>query len=192
MALVIRNLCKFFAEKVIFDHFNYTFSDTGIYVLLGKSGRGKTTFLRIIAGLDKEYSGTVTSERVAFSFQEYRLFPTLTALENITKILWENPTEAKINEAKALLKTLGFSDADTDRYPNELSGGMKQRVSLCRALLSEKKVLLLDEPFKEIDDTLCEKLRSILKQESKRRLIILTTHNLEILGDLEKTVFALD
>lgn len=188
MPLTIKNLSKTFGNKVIFDNFNYSFDETGIYVLVGDSGRGKTTLLRIISGLDKDYVGEVSVDTVSYAFQEYRLFPVLTALENITKILWEHPAQEHVELSRNLLASLGFSDADMLLYPQALSGGMKQRVSLCRAILAKSRILLLDEPFKELDGALHERLRSILAKEAKERLIILTAHNLDALGDLKRTV----
>ena len=192
MSLIIKKLKKNFGSKTVFDEFSYTFEECGIYVLVGPSGRGKTTLLRIIAGLDKDYTGEVDTQSVAYAFQEYRLFPMLSALGNITHILWEHPTEDQISDAKALLTSFGFSESDMHLYPNALSGGMKQRVSLCRALLADKKILLLDEPFKELDDTLRERLRKILSLEAPKRLIILTAHTLDALGDLNRTIVTLE
>ena len=192
MPLTINNLHKAFGDKVVFDNFSYSFSDNGIYVLVGDSGRGKTTLLRIISGLDKDYAGEVLSDTAAYAFQEYRLFPVLNALENIAKILWERPTKEQIETTRNLLSTLGFSDADMLLYPNALSGGMKQRVSLCRAILAKKKILLLDEPFKELDGILHERLRTVLAKEAEERLIVLTAHNLNALGDLKRTVVPIE
>lgn len=192
MSLAIKNLTKKFSDKVVFENFSYDFAQNGIYALIGKSGRGKTTLLRIIAGLDTEYTGEIRREKAAYVFQEYRLFPTLTAIKNITSILWEHPTKEQEQRAKEFLYALGFADADMNLYPEALSGGMKQRVSLGRAILSDKKILLLDEPFKELDDALCAKLCELLEIQAKNRLILLTTHNLRTLGDLEKTVLSLD
>lgn len=188
MSLIIKNLRKSFGEKVIFDDFTYTFENSGIYALVGDSGKGKTTLLRMIAGLDKNYTGEILTDQVAYVFQEYRLFPVLNAIDNITKILWKQPTDEQIQSAASLLATLGFSKEDMLLYPNALSGGMKQRVSLCRALLADKKILLLDEPFKELDSTLREQLRKILAEEAKKRLILLSAHSLDALGDLERTI----
>lgn len=188
MPLVINCLHKAFEKKLIFDNFSYTFDQTGIYVLTGDSGKGKTTLLRMIAGLDKEYTGEIQAEKAAYAFQEYRLFPVLNALENITNILWKKPTDIEIQAAKSLLCSLGFTEKDMLLYPQALSGGMKQRVSLCRALLSKKSILLLDEPFKELDSSLREQLRKILAEESKHRLIIVTAHTPDVLGDLDRTI----
>ena len=192
MPLVIRNLKKSFGSKTIFDGFSYTFEECGIYVLVAPSGRGKTTLLRVIAGLDKDYTGEIDAKSASYAFQEYRLFPMLNALENITHILWEHPKADQIANAKTLLASLGFSESDMQLYPNALSGGMKQRVSLCRALLADRKILLLDEPFKELDDALRERLRKILSLEAGKRLIILTAHTLDALGDLKRTIIALE
>ncbi len=192
MSLVIKDLHKRFGEKTIFEDFSYDFPKAGIFALVGDSGRGKTTLLRIIAGLDKDFKGTVSKTDCAYAFQEYRLFPTLNALENITKILYKNPSDVEIREARTLLEYFGFSNEDMMLFPSALSGGMKQRVALCRAFLAKKEVLLLDEPFKELDITLREKLRDLLDEESKARLIILSAHSLDALGDLSRTIIKLN
>ena len=191
MPLAIKNLTKSFGNKVIFENFNYTFSDKGIYVLVGNSGRGKTTLLRMIAGLDKDFKGEITKAKTAYAFQEYRLFPTLNALDNITKVLYEKPTEAETKEAKQFLTQMGFADIDLRLFPAELSGGMKQRVALCRAFLSKTEILLLDEPFKELDAKLRTVLREQMKKSAENRLIIMTAHSQEALGDLKKTIIDL-
>jgi ABC-type sugar transport system ATPase subunit len=116
MALVIKNLKKNYGAKTIFDGFDYTFNERGIYVLVGPSGRGKTTLLRIISGLDTDYLGKVVTEPAAYAFQEYRLFPVLNALENITNILWEHPSEKQIADAKSLLAFLGFSESVSSSF----------------------------------------------------------------------------
>ena len=190
--LIIKNLKKRFGDKVIFENFNYTFSEKGLFVLVGNSGRGKTTLLRMIAGLDKDFIGEITMTKVAYAFQEYRLFPTLNALENITKILYEKPSEDETESARNLLKSFGFTEADTLLYPPELSGGMKQRVALCRAFLSKQSVLLLDEPFKELDAHLRAKLCDLIEKEAKERLIIMTAHSLDALSDLDRTILSLE
>ena len=89
MSLKIKNLFKSFEEKTIFRDFTYYFQETGVYALRGESGVGKTTLLRIIAGLDKKYYGTVSgggAKHVSFCFQEHRLFSHLSAFDNVLKI----------------------------------------------------------------------------------------------------------
>ena len=181
MSLEIKNLSKAFGQKTIFSEFSYSFSDKGIYILRGKSGIGKTTLLRIIAGLDKDYIGAVIGGgigRVSFAFQEYRLFPQLSALENVMISSKDNSDTDK-RRALALLTRLGFSFEDMSLFPSELSGGMKQRVSLARAFMKNAPVILLDEPTKELDSSLCERVSAIIKEIAKDKLVILVTHKEE-------------
>ena len=181
MSLKIHDLSKSFGQKTILTGFSYDFSDTGVYILRGKSGIGKTTLLRIIAGLDKEYSGNVLGGgigNVSFAFQEYRLFPELSALENVM-LAKPNNNEADRNSAIEMLTQLGFSSADMNLIPSELSGGMKQRVSLARAFLKSTPILLLDEPTKELDALLCELVCKMIRKIAETRLVILVTHKEE-------------
>ena len=137
---------KRFGRKEIFKDFNYSFSDTGLYVIKAKSGVGKTTLLRIIAGLDKDYTGTVSgllNGDVSMHFQEYRLFDSLSALDNVCELAYDTPNAENIDTAKRLLISLGLCEDELLLSPKELSGGMKMRVSLARAVLKEGKCLHL-------------------------------------------------
>ena len=178
MSVKIKNLSKSFGKKVIFSDFSYDFGDNGVYILRGESGIGKTTLLRMIAGLDKNFSGEIIgggTGNVSFAFQEYRLFPELSAIDNVMIASGDNSDADKI-EALSLLSRLGFSAEDTSLLPSELSGGMKQRVSLARALMKKAPVLLLDEPTKELDPALCEKVCEMIKKCAEERTVILVTH----------------
>lgn len=187
MNLSINNLSKSFGKKQIFKDFSYEFSSTGIYLISGDSGIGKTTLLRMIAGLDKLFIGEISGGgigNVSFAFQEYRLFPNLSAVENVmTAESTEN--EVAFLKAKALLSELGFSDEDMKLFPRELSGGMKQRVSLARAFLKNSPILLLDEPTKELDEGLSKTVLDMIKREAERRLVIMVTHSKEDFVSLE-------
>lgn len=189
MSLKIVNLSKKFGKKTIFDGFSYKFSDFGIYAITGESGRGKTTLLRLISGLDRKFEGEISGgdfDNVSVSFQEYRLFPQLSVIENVTEV-----SGVSVSEAEKLLLRLGFSAEDLKLLPGELSGGMKQRVSLARAFLKKSPILLLDEPTKELDDALKATLYSIIKEESKMRLVIFVSHNRADIEFLNPTVINL-
>lgn len=186
MTLNISNLSKFFGKKQIFQDFSYSFDDTGIYAVTGDSGIGKTTLLRMIAGLDNKYSGKISGggfKNCSYAFQEYRLFPTLSAINNVVIPNGDAEDFTLRSRAQKILTDLDFSPDDLDLFPSELSGGMKQRISLTRAFLKDTPILLLDEPTKELDSSIREKLYSLINLESKNRLIIIVTHNAE---DIEK------
>lgn len=179
MSLIIKNLNKSFDNKVIFKNFSYEFLNTGIYILRGDSGSGKTTLLRIIAGLDNSFTGEVLGggiENCSFAFQEYRLFPTLSAKQNVM-IASKDESDDDLERAKALLSTLGFTEGDMELMPDELSGGMKQRVAISRAILKPSPILLFDEPTKELDSALVSSLFEIIKKEAEKRLVIISTHD---------------
>jgi len=178
MSLRIKHLSKSFGKRTILSDFSYDFDDNGVYILRGESGIGKTTLLRIIAGLDKSYSGEIVGGgigNVSFAFQEYRLFPELSALDNVMIASVENDDSDRLR-AVSLLTELGFTRDDMRLLPSDLSGGMKQRVSLARAFLKKAPLLLLDEPTKELDPALCETVCEIIKKIAEERLVILVTH----------------
>lgn len=187
MQLTLINATKSFEDKAILENFSYDFSDTGIFALLGESGSGKTTLLRMIAGLDSDYSGEIQGggiKNVSFAFQEYRLFPELTALENAVIANGDKNDTNLSEKARKLLLTLGFSEGDLELLPHELSGGMKQRVSLTRAFLRNTPILLLDEPTKELDENIRKTLYEIIRAESEKRLVIIVSHQSEDLEEL--------
>lgn len=190
MALKLDNISKSFGNKSILDSFSYTFKNCGLYIISGESGVGKTTLLRIISNLDKDFSGTVENggiENVSFMFQEYRLFPTLNALNNAS-ISSKNGT---YNDAELLLKRLGFSHEDMKKKPHQLSGGMKQRVTFARAVLMESPILLLDEPTKELDADTAKIITDVILEESAKRLVIAVTHDPELLQANSEAVIRL-
>lgn len=179
MNLIIENLTKSFGDKNVLKNFSYTFTSPGLYVITGESGIGKTTLLRLIAGLDDDYIGKITNggiSNISFMFQEYRLFPKLNALDNVL-ITEEKATEDSKKKARELLLSLRFPEEAFSKKPNALSGGMKQRVAFARAIIKNSPILLLDEPTKELDtDTLASIIR-IIKEESKKRIVIVVTHD---------------
>ena len=180
MSLRLINITKSFGDKKILNCFSYDFPQKGVVALVGDSGIGKTTLLRIIANLDDDYDGKVTDggiKNTSMAFQEYRLLPNLTALENVLLANFESKSEAETQRATDMLLKAGLSEGEIDLYPNELSGGMKQRVSLCRAFLREKPILLLDEPTKELDSNIVNRILDIIRNIAEERLVIMVTHS---------------
>ncbi len=183
----ITDLTKKFGKKKIFESFNANFGDNGIVILTGESGRGKTTLLRLIAGLDKKHSGKIEfsfAPKISYVFQEPRLLPSSDALENVMLPIENN----KENTEKALLilKRLGL-ESDIHTYPDEMSGGMKQRVGIARAFAYSGNILLLDEPFSALDKERVETVIEMIEAYSKNNLCILVTHNTEQLKNIDCT-----
>ncbi|QDE32458.1 ABC transporter ATP-binding protein [Shewanella polaris] len=192
--LTIENVCSDYQGQVVLRHLNLILEQGEIVALLGPSGCGKTTLLRAIAGLQAISEGCiringqvlsgdgvfVASEQrgVGMIFQDYALFPHLTVAENILFGVNElNRAErlTRLEEMLELVKLTGLSS----RYPHELSGGQQQRVSIARALAYQPKLLLLDEPFSNIDaqvrnDMMLE-IRAILKQRNVSAVFV--THS---------------
>ncbi|MGM9934153.1 MAG: ABC transporter ATP-binding protein [Clostridium sp.] len=184
MKIYIKNLNKTYGKNKIFDNFNIEFDDEKVNCIVGESGCGKTTLLNIIAGLSDaeqcEIYG-VTSRDISYVFQEDRLIPWITIEENLEialkKYYDKNSLKEKIYE---VLKLVGIEEIG-DKYPHELSGGMKQRVNIARAFGKPSKVILMDEPFKSLDYklkyTIINEFIEILKKE--KRMVILVTHDLD-------------
>ena len=179
MALEIRNVSCSFGEQTVLKDLSFRFPARGLCAVTGPSGCGKTTLLRILAGLENNYTGTISGRNtVSMSFQEYRLFPQLTALENITEtVCGKKP--GRRGRAVAMLIRLGFTQSQRSLYPHELSGGMKQRVSLARALCAEADTALLDEPFKELDPALQSVVWKMILERAEKSLVVLTAHDPE-------------
>lgn len=176
MILKLNKVSKSFDGKVVLNEFSFTFEEKGLYFVVGSSGIGKTTLLRIIAGLDKEYSGEIENGNIkntSFMFQEYRLFPAINALKNATI----SSSDDSAPMASDLLMRLGFTEDDLHKRPRELSGGMKQRVAFVRAVLKNSPILILDEPTKELDPDIANVMLEIIKEEAKTRLVIVVSHD---------------
>lgn len=169
------DLCKSFGEKQVLDHL--TLQIDGPMVLMGPSGRGKTTLLRILMGLERPDSGRIeglSGRGIAAVFQEDRLCPQLTAAGNIC-LTGRGVTQG---EAERELRALGFSDADLPLPVGKLSGGQKRRAALLRALLCRQTdILLMDEPFTGMDDALVGDAAAAVVRLASGRDSILVTHD---------------
>jgi hypothetical protein len=173
----IRDLIKKFNDHYVFNNLNLDIESDKITVILGKSGCGKTTLLRLISNLEKYDSGSINTNNLKFSyvFQEPRLFPWLTVFENIQTIT--NLPSDEIYRMICMVDLEKFSNS----YPDELSGGMKSRVSLARAFAYKPNFLLMDEPFSSLDDFTRVKMQEeLLKLYNKENVgILFVTHNID-------------
>ncbi len=162
---MLKEITHRFDGRMVLDRVSLTVEPGRILTITGPSGGGKTTLLNIAAGLVQPEEGEVENrfQRTAYVFQEARLLPWLTAMPNIEfglKALGVG-AEERCRRAVAMAERLGLADA-LDKYPHQLSGGMRQRVSLGRALTVEPDLLLLDEPFSALDEGLRHEMQDLL------------------------------
>lgn len=176
-----KNICfKYLnSKKDNIKDFNIELEKGDILAILGESGSGKSTILRIIAGLEDSYNGslkigdkTIFSEKtftqaenrgIGMVFQDYALFPHMTVSKNIQYGLKNMNANEKKRITKEMLELVNLSE-HKNKYPHELSGGQQQRVAIARAIAPKPSVLLLDEPFSNLDANLQEKIRDEIKE----------------------------
>ena len=202
MYLSIENLVKFYSkEDPLIKDLNFSVQKGEFVSFIGESGSGKTTFLKCLAGLEKINSGKITlnnrvldnkttfikpnHRKIGFIFQDYPLFPHLSVLENL-KINLEKQYEKNI---EYYVELTGLDNL-LNRYPHELSGGEQQRVCITRALIREPDLLLMDEPFSNLDVSIKSKIQNevykILK--STNTTTILVTHDIKDTFDISDRI----
>lgn len=167
------NISKTYGGITVFDDFSAELPNGKITRITGSSGCGKTTLLRIIAGLEP-FSGDISRRpkgKISAVFQEDRLFEELSALENCL-LVTKNPTA----DISAALMRTGLDKGDICRPVKELSGGMKRRAAIVRALCPDFGLLLLDEPFKGIDRDNAVKTAELIREMSAGKTIIIVSH----------------
>ncbi len=185
MSVTIRNLCKSFGAKKVLNNLNLTLEDGGIYCLMGSSGMGKTTLLRIIMNLETKDSGEITGinpdVEISSMFQEDRILPMLSAVVNVNMMYEKKRPVREIKEDLSMIlpkKCL--------RQPVcELSGGMKRRVSLARCMHYQGKMIILDEPFTGLDMATKQEVISYILKNRRNRILLVATHGVddaELLG----------
>jgi len=171
----LKNVRMAYGDKLVLDNLSLSFPERGMFALLGPSGRGKTTLLRLIAGLETPQSGSVSvpqDARIAFCFQEDRLLPFKTVLENVMLVCKDEKA------ARSWIAAVGLA-GEENSYPASLSGGMKRRAALARALAYDAPILLLDEPFRALDDATHASMLSLVRSAAADKLLILVTHDEE-------------
>lgn len=194
MMLTVSQLNLAFEQKMVLQDFSFTLEQGEIACLLGHSGCGKTTALRTIAGFEQAQSGSITLNgktlanshsfvpphlrQIGMVFQDYALFPHLTVAQNIAFGISKQAAHERQQRVTELLALIGLPDY-ANRYPHQLSGGQQQRIALARALAPKPELILLDEPFSNLDadlrTRLSKEVRQLLKQE--HTAAILVTHD---------------
>lgn len=192
--LSLINIQKNFAGKQIFDNFNLTIEEGQTLSLVGPSGGGKTTLLRMLAGLESIDAGEISYQGQAVDlthlerenllglvFQDFQLFPHLTVLSNLTlSPIKTLGLSREIAEQKAmdLLGQLGLAEHQ-QAYPHSLSGGQKQRVALARAMMIEPKIIGYDEPTSALDPQLRQEVENLILANKERGITqIVVTHDM--------------
>lgn len=193
--LELRNISKGFGDKKILSNFNLTIREKEILAIVGPSGGGKTTLLRMLAGLETIDSGEIyyngnllpldeleKRRLLGFVFQDFQLFPHLSVLDNLTlspvKMMGMSKDDAE-EKARKLLLRLGLTE-HADEYPYSLSGGQKQRVALARAMMIDPEIIGYDEPTSALDSALRLEVEKLILQNRELGMTqIVVTHDLQ-------------
>lgn len=178
----IKNISKAYGDKQVLNHISKEFPSGETTVIMGASGCGKTTLLRILLGLEMPDSGEVTGmpERVAVLFQEDRLCEDVSAYENIALVLERRKTRVQKDAQRRKIEQeaaqVSITAEDLTQNVMELSGGMRRRIALLRALLYDADCVILDEPFKGLDAATKEIVMQYVKEKVAGRTTFLVTH----------------
>ena len=206
--LELRNINKAFGGKQILTNFSLSIPEKQILAIVGPSGGGKTTLLRMLAGLETIDSGEIyyNGESLAIDelekrnllglvFQDFQLFPHLSVLENLTlsPIKTMNmDKEAAEKKARGLLEQLGLA-GHADAFPFSLSGGQKQRVALARAMMINPEVIGYDEPTSALDPELRLEVEKLILQNKERGMTqIVVTHDLQFAENIADQILKVD
>ena len=172
----LRDITRRFGERTVIENLNFTFPDKGAFALMGPSGCGKTTLLRLLAKLDRPEIGSVihSHRKISMAFQEPRLLPWLNCEDNLKLVLSKDNSSSE--NTQKWLRLFELSDT-AKQYPSTLSGGMKQRLSLARALAFGGDLLLLDEPFSALDQALKMRIAPHIREACRHALTVFVTHD---------------
>jgi NitT/TauT family transport system ATP-binding protein len=184
MQIDVKNLYKTYANQVVLEDLSCSFSSGTFHCIMGESGKGKTTLLRILMHLEEADSGQVlglNNKKIRAVFQEDRLLEENTAMDNIMFVMPHSDDKAR-NTVRIACEEVGLA-GNENKPVKELSGGMKRRVAILRAFLSDFDVLLLDEPLKGLDLDNKKKvvrfMKSILNRKENEYIVIMVTHDKE-------------
>ncbi|HEM3679437.1 TPA: amino acid ABC transporter ATP-binding protein [Streptococcus suis] len=206
--LELRNLTKRFGNKQIFSNYDLVIPEGKIVAIVGQSGGGKTTLLRMLAGLETIDSGTLIyngqilpleelekRHLLGFVFQDFQLFPHLSVLENLilSPIKTQNMSRSDAEDkARKLLDTLGLANHAT-AYPFSLSGGQKQRVALARAMMIDPEIIGYDEPTSALDPELRKEVEKLILENRATGITqIVVTHDMQFAENIADEIIKIE
>ncbi|HFR3207233.1 amino acid ABC transporter ATP-binding protein [Streptococcus suis] len=206
--LELRNLSKRFEDKQIFSNYDLVIPEGKIVAIVGQSGGGKTTLLRMLAGLETIDSGTLMyngqelpleelgkRHLLGFVFQDFQLFPHLSVLENLvlSPMKTQNMSRSEAEDkALKLLDTLGLANHAT-AYPFSLSGGQKQRVALARAMMIDPEVIGYDEPTSALDPELRKEVEKLILENRATGITqIVVTHDMQFAENIADEIIKIE
>ena len=206
--LELRNLTKRFGNKQIFSNYDLVIPEGKIVAVVGQSGGGKTTLLRMLAGLETIDSGTLIyngqtlpleelekRHLLGFVFQDFQLFPHLSVLENLilSPIKTQNMSRSDAEDkARRLLDTLGLANHAT-AYPFSLSGGQKQRVALARAMMIDSEIIGYDEPTSALDPELRKEVEKLILENRATGITqIVVTHDMQFAENIADEIIKIE
>ncbi|MFZ1758367.1 MAG: amino acid ABC transporter ATP-binding protein [Streptococcus suis] len=206
--LELRNLTKRFGNKQIFSNYDLVIPEGKIVAIVGQSGGGKTTLLRMLAGLETIDSGTLIyngqtlpleelekRNLLGFVFQDFQLFPHLSVLENLilSPIKTQNMSRSDAEDkARKLLDTLGLANHAT-AYPFSLSGGQKQRVALARAMMIDPEIIGYDEPTSALDPELRKEVEKLILENRATGITqIVVTHDMQFAKNIADEIIKIE
>ena len=194
MIAQLNHVTKQFDNTQAIRDLSLEFPSNGIVAIMGPSGCGKTTILQLLSGLLQPTSGAVrcSAKSIAYVFQEPRLLPWRTVSENIrlSRADLQTPPQRTV---EAWLEAVGLADW-ADKFPDELSGGMRQRVSIARALYCDSELLLMDEPFQGLDHEIKMHIMETVRRfrNNDKQLTLLVTHHLEEAKQIADMILTFD
>ena len=206
--LELRNLTKRFGNKQIFSNYDLVIPEGKIVAIVGQSGGGKTTLLRMLAGLEIIDSGTLIyngqtlpleelekRHLLGFVFQDFQLFPHLSVLENLilSPIKTQNMSRSDAEDkARKLFDTLGLANHAT-AYPFSLSGGQKQRVALARAMMIDPEIIGYDEPTSALDPELRKEVEKLILENRATGITqIVVTHDMQFAENIADEIIKIE
>ncbi len=210
-SLVVENISKKYGDTLIFENLNFKANKGSIVTILGKSGGGKSTFLRTICGLEKVNSGTITIlgeklvvdgkyvssykmneilSKVGMVFQDYNLFANMNVKENICRPVLNKKNLSKKDvedKCEKLLADFGVQSL-VSKYPSQLSGGQSQRVAIVRALMLDPEIILFDEPTSALDlENSLAFVECVNRLHKQKYTVIIVTHDSKLVDNIEST-----